>query len=85
MVVSLPSRGLRKGLNHNYGRTRFVKYVCSSLPSAKSFFEEDELGDYKRHEKFMLGPGRLGAVKHPSRFPMKIHFVWGFCVGAQGA
>jgi hypothetical protein len=26
------------------------------------------------------GPGRLGAVKRPWRFPMKIHFVWGFCM-----
>ena len=31
------------------------------------------------------GPGRLGAVKRPQRFPMKVHFVWGFCTGAQGA
>jgi hypothetical protein len=31
------------------------------------------------------GPGRLGAVKRPQRFPMEIHFVWGFCMGAQGA
>ena len=31
------------------------------------------------------GPGRPGTVKRPSRFPMKIHFVWGFCMGAQGA
>jgi hypothetical protein len=27
------------------------------------------------------GPGRLGAVKRPQRFPMEIHFVPGFCVG----
>jgi hypothetical protein len=33
----------------------------------------------------VLGPGRLGAVKRPQRFPMKIHFVRGFCMGAQGA
>jgi hypothetical protein len=33
----------------------------------------------------LRGPGRLGAVKRPQRFPMKIHFVWGFCMGAQGA
>ena len=26
-----------------------------------------------------------GAVKRPSRFPMGIHFVWGFCMGVQGA
>jgi hypothetical protein len=32
-----------------------------------------------------LGPGRLGAVKRPQRFPMKDHSVWGFCMGAQGA
>ena len=31
------------------------------------------------------GPGRPGAVKRSSRFPMKTHFVWGFCVGAHGA
>ena len=31
------------------------------------------------------GPGRLGAVKRPEHFPIKIHFVWGFCMGAQGA
>ena len=31
------------------------------------------------------GPGRPGAVKRPSRLPTKIHFVWGFCMGAQGA
>jgi hypothetical protein len=30
-------------------------------------------------------PGRLSALSVPQRFPMKIHFVWGFCVGAQGA
>ena len=34
---------------------------------------------------FDYGPGRPGAVKRPSRFPMKVHFVWGFCMGAQGA
>jgi hypothetical protein len=26
---------------------------------------------------------RLGAGTRPSRFPMKIHFVRGFCMGAQ--
>ena len=31
------------------------------------------------------GPGRPWAVKRHSRFPMEIHFVWRFCVGAQGA
>jgi hypothetical protein len=31
------------------------------------------------------GPGRLGAVRRPSRFPMEINFVWGLCMGAQGA
>jgi hypothetical protein len=30
-------------------------------------------------------PGRLSALSVPQRFPMKIHFVWGFCMGAQGA
>jgi hypothetical protein len=30
-------------------------------------------------------PRRPGAVKRPSRFPIKIHFVWDFCMGAQGA
>jgi hypothetical protein len=34
---------------------------------------------------FSFGPGRPGAVKRPSRFPTKIHFVRGFCMGAQGA
>ena len=29
--------------------------------------------------------GPAGAVKRPSRFPVKVHFVWGFCTGAQGA
>ena len=32
-----------------------------------------------------IGPGRPGAVKRPERFAMKIHFVWGFCMGARGA
>jgi hypothetical protein len=31
------------------------------------------------------GPGHPGAAKRPSRFPMKIHFVWWFYMGAQGA
>ena len=26
-----------------------------------------------------------GAAKRHSRFPMVIHFVWGFCMRAQGA
>jgi hypothetical protein len=26
-----------------------------------------------------------GAVKRPQRFHMKIHFVWGVCMGALGA
>ena len=30
-----------------------------------------------------LGPHRLGAVKRPSCFPVKINFVRGFCMGAQ--
>ena len=30
-------------------------------------------------------PGRLSALSFHQHFPMKIHFVWGFCVGAQGA
>ena len=30
-------------------------------------------------------PGRLSGLSVPWRFPMKIHFVWGFCMGAQGA
>ena len=30
-------------------------------------------------------PRRPGAVKRPWRFPVKIDFVWGFCMGAQGA
>ena len=33
----------------------------------------------------VLGPGRPGAIKRPSRFPMKIHFVWGFCTWARRA
>ena len=28
---------------------------------------------------------RPGAVKRPARFPMKIRFVWGFCMGVHGA
>jgi cysteine synthase len=35
--------------------------------------------------RWFNGPGRLGAVYRPQRFPMKIHFVWSFCMGAQGA
>ena len=42
--------------------------------------DADALQDQRRD-----GPGRLGAVKRPPRFPMKIHFVWRFCMGAQGA
>jgi hypothetical protein len=30
-------------------------------------------------------PGRLSALSVPQLFPMKIHCVWGFCTGAQGA
>ena len=30
-------------------------------------------------------PRRPGAVKHHWRFPIKIGFLWGFCMGAQGA
>jgi hypothetical protein len=30
-------------------------------------------------------PGQLSALNVPQRFPMKIHFVWGFFMGAQGA
>ena len=32
-----------------------------------------------------LPPGRLSALSVPLRFPMKIYFVWRFCMGAQGA
>ena len=32
-----------------------------------------------------LCPRPPGAVKRPQRFPTRIHFVWGFCVGEQGA
>ena len=31
-----------------------------------------------------LGPGRLGAVKRHSSFPIKIYFVWGFLYGRAG-
>ena len=34
---------------------------------------------------FIIRPRRLGAATRPSRFPLKVHFAWGFCVGAQGA
>ena len=37
------------------------------------------------HLATAASPGRPGAVKRHSRFPMKIHFVWGFCMIAQGA
>jgi hypothetical protein len=30
-------------------------------------------------------PGRLSTMSVPERCPMKIHFVWGVCMGAQGA
>ena len=30
-------------------------------------------------------PGRLSGLSVPEHFRMKIHFVWGFCMGAQGA
>jgi hypothetical protein len=30
-------------------------------------------------------PGRLSGLSVPQCFPTKIHFVWGFCMGAQGA
>jgi hypothetical protein len=36
------------------------------------------------YEVGMFGPGRPGAVKRPQRFPMKIHFVWGFLYGRAG-
>ena len=31
------------------------------------------------------GPGRPGVVKRHSRFRVGVHFVWRFCMGAQGA
>jgi hypothetical protein len=31
------------------------------------------------------GPSPPGAFERPQRFPMGINFVWGFCLGAQGA
>jgi ankyrin repeat protein len=48
---------------------------------------KDNTGETGREiaERMGHGPGRPGAVKRPSRFSMKIHFVWGFCMGAQGA
>ena len=41
------------------------------------------VGDH--HQLPPTGPGRPGAVKRYLRFPMKIGFVWRFCMGAQGA
>jgi hypothetical protein len=29
--------------------------------------------------------GRLSALSVPQPFPMEIHLVWSFCMGAQGA
>ena len=58
-----------------------ITYAC---------FRRDETsiptGTYACTLKFTIkdGPGPPGAVKRSSRFPMKIHFVWGFCVGAHG-
>jgi hypothetical protein len=50
------------------------------LPALPSF----EFREYAP-KVFAKVRARPGAVKRPSRFPMKIHFIWGFCMGAQGA
>jgi hypothetical protein len=34
---------------------------------------------------FRAALGRLSTLSVPQRFPMKTHFVWGFCMSAQGA
>ena len=48
---------------------------------ANSGFEEGEA------EALFPKPVRaaLGRLNALSVFPMKVHFVWGFCMGAQGA
>jgi hypothetical protein len=35
--------------------------------------------------RFRICPRCPGVFKRPERFPMYIGFVWGFCMGAQGA
>ena len=51
--------------------------VAASVPKTESA--------HRLRENLAAGPGRPGAVKRPGRFPMKTHFEWGFCMGAQGA
>jgi hypothetical protein len=41
--------------------------------------------DFSNPKARALCPRRPGAVKRPKRFPYQIDFVWGFCMGAQGA
>jgi hypothetical protein len=48
-------------------------------PPGKAFTEA------LRRGRECYGPGRPGAVTRYSRFPMKIGFVWRFCMGARGA
>jgi hypothetical protein len=42
-------------------------------------------GRFGTHGTVRARPGRSSALSVPQRFPMKIHFVWSFCMGAQGA
>ena len=46
-----------------------------------------ELVEFREGEPIVRGPGRLiGRLSALSVFLyMKIHFVWGFCMGAKGA
>jgi hypothetical protein len=45
------------------------------------FTPRDSLGTFYR-ATVRAARGRLSGL---SIFPMKIHFVWGFCMGARGA
>jgi hypothetical protein len=75
--------GFCGGMSHTRGRcVVFAEGVTAIFATAADTDApmRARLASLLAHEQ-LHGLGRPGAVKRPSRFPMKINFVWGFCVG----
>jgi hypothetical protein len=72
--------------------TYFLQPVCGNRPPFTSLPPPQVIRGKPAPQAVIVenpdtvdGPGHLGAFTPPSRFPTKIRFVRGFCMGAQGA
>ena len=89
MGVQAPNLAKLAATGMAFNNTYCQAAVCS--PTRNSFMtgrrpDSTRIWNFKGSFRTVRAlPGRLSGLSVPQRFTMKIYFVWGFCMGAQGA